>query len=154
MNFNGATNPDNRVFTRLTGRALLFSGGSYDTDCRDRFRRNDTVSIEAERNRKVLACARAWRINTEEVTMNIREELEKFRDGLMQQRDELRVQLNLAKLEAEEEWKKTEEKLEEFKSKLAGIADEAKDASEDVWTSVKMLGEEIKSAYERIKSRI
>jgi uncharacterized protein (DUF342 family) len=86
--------------------------------------------------------------------MNIRDELEKFRDGLIQQRDELRVQLNLAKLEAQEEWHKTEEKLEEFKSKLAAVADEAKDASEDVLTSVKMLGEEIKSAYERIKSRL
>ncbi|HYE36884.1 hypothetical protein [Methylocaldum sp.] len=86
--------------------------------------------------------------------MNIQEELEKFRDGLLQQRDELRVQINLAKLEAQEEWSKTEEKLEEFKTRLAGVADEAKDASEDVWTSVKMLGEEIRSAYERIKSRV
>jgi|GEM_PF-206721 len=98
--------------------------------------------------------SRSWRINTEEITMNIREELEKFRDGLIQQRDELRVQINLAKLEAQEEWNKTEEKLEEFKNKLAGVADEAKDASEDVWTGVKMLGEEIRSAYERIKSRL
>lgn len=86
--------------------------------------------------------------------MNIQDELEKFRDGLIQQRDELRVQINLAKLEAQEEWQKTEEKLEEFKSRLTGVADEAKDASEDVLTSVKMLGEEIKSAYERIKSRL
>jgi uncharacterized protein (DUF342 family) len=86
--------------------------------------------------------------------MNIQEELEKFRDGLIQQRDELRLQLNLAKREAEEEWHKTEEKLEEFKNKLAAVADEAKDASEDVWTSIKMLGEEVRSAYERIKNRL
>jgi hypothetical protein len=86
--------------------------------------------------------------------MNMQEELEKFRNGLFQQRDELLVQLNLAKMEAREEWDRTEQKLEEFKTKLDGIAEEAKDASDDVWTSVKMLGEEIKTAYDRIKSRL
>ncbi len=86
--------------------------------------------------------------------MNVQEEFEKFRDGLLQQRDELLVQLNLAKLEAREEWEQTEAKLEALKCKLDAAAGEAKDASDDVWTSAKMLGEEIKSAYERIKSRL
>ena len=86
--------------------------------------------------------------------MNIQEEIEKFRDGLLQQRDELLVQLGLAKLEAKEEWEKAEGKLEEFKSKLDELSDVAKDSSEDVWTSVKMLGEEIKTAYNRISSRL
>jgi hypothetical protein len=89
--------------------------------------------------------------NPMEIGMNVREELEKVRDGLMQQRDELLVQLNLAKLEAREEWEETEQKLEELKAKLDHVADEAKDASDDVWTGVKMLGEEILTAYERIK---
>lgn len=86
--------------------------------------------------------------------MNVQEEFERFRDGLLQQRDELLVQMNLAKLEAKEEWEKTEEKLDELKAKLDAVAVEAKDASEDVWTSVKMLGEEIRTAYDRIKSRL
>ena len=86
--------------------------------------------------------------------MNIQQELEKFRDGLLQQRDELVVQLNLAKLEAKEEWEHAEAKLEEYQCKLEAAAAEAKDASDDVWTRVKMLGEELKSAYERIGSRL
>ena len=86
--------------------------------------------------------------------MKIQEELEKLRDGLLQQRDELRVQLNLAKLEAREEWEKTEEKLEHFKAKLEEVSGEAIEATEDVWASVKMLGEEIERAYKRIKSRL
>ena len=68
--------------------------------------------------------------------------------------DELRVQLNLAKLEAREEWDKTEEKLQHFKAKLEEVSGEAIEASEDVWASVKMLGEEIERAYKRIKSRL
>jgi len=86
--------------------------------------------------------------------MSIQDEVAKFRDGLLQQRDELLVQLGLAKLEAREEWEKTEAKLEEFKTRLDSITAEAKDASEDVWTSVKILGEEIKTAYDRITSRL
>jgi ribosome-associated translation inhibitor RaiA len=92
--------------------------------------------------------------SNEDTVMNVREELEKFRDGLLQQRDELRVQLNLAKREAKEEWDHTEAKLEEFKARLDSVALEAKEASGDVWDSVKLLGEEIKTAYERIKSRL
>jgi uncharacterized protein (DUF342 family) len=90
----------------------------------------------------------------EDGTMNVQNEFEKFRDGLLQQRDELLVQLNLAKLEAREEWEKTEAKLEEFKAKLETLAGEAKEASDDVWSTAKLLGEEIKGAYDRIRSRL
>lgn len=86
--------------------------------------------------------------------MNVQEELERFRDGLLQQRDELLVQMGLAKLEAKEEWEKTEAKLEEMKARFDAVAGEAKDASGDVWTSVKMLGEEVKTAYERIRNSL
>ena len=86
--------------------------------------------------------------------MNVQQEIERFRDGLLQQRDELIVQLNLAKLEAKEEWEKTEAKLEEFKARLENAAQEAEEASGDVWASAKLLGEEIRSAYERIKVRL
>lgn len=86
--------------------------------------------------------------------MSIQDELEKFRDGLVQQRDELLVQANLAKLEIKDEWDKAEAKLDELKLKLDGVADEAKEASEDVWVSMRMLGEEVRTAYERIKGRL
>ncbi|CAL1239243.1 hypothetical protein [Candidatus Methylocalor cossyra] len=86
--------------------------------------------------------------------MNLKEELETFRESLLQQRDALIVQLNLAKLEAREEWQQAESKLEQLKAKLDTAAREAKDASDDVWASAKVLGEEIKSAYERIKNRL
>ncbi len=86
--------------------------------------------------------------------MNLKEELEKFRDSLEQQRDELLVQAGLAKLEARDEWEKTERKLEEFRTRMEDVADETREASEDVWVSIKVLGEEIKMAYERIRSKL
>jgi ABC-type Fe3+-hydroxamate transport system substrate-binding protein len=84
----------------------------------------------------------------------MRTELEVFREGLMQQRDELRVQAHLAKLEAMEEWEQAEKKLNEMERRLAELSDEAREASDDVWASVKMLGEEIGNAYERIRRHI
>ncbi|AAU90551.1 hypothetical protein MCA0180 [Methylococcus capsulatus str. Bath] len=89
-----------------------------------------------------------------EGTMNLKEEMEKFRDGLLQQRDEIVVQLDLARMNIRDEWEKAEEQLEELKARVARAADEAKDASEDVWAGVQVLGEEIRNAYERIKNKL
>lgn len=86
--------------------------------------------------------------------MSMRTELEAFREGLIQQRDELRVQAHLAKLEAMEEWEQAEQKFSEMERRLADLSDEAREASDDVWASVKMLGEEIGNAYERIRRHI
>jgi len=36
---------------------------------------------------------------------------------------------------------------------LEDVGGEAKEASEDVWESVKSLGEEVKNAFERIRKR-
>jgi len=86
--------------------------------------------------------------------MNIKVELEKFRDGLEQQRDELLVQAGLAKLEARDEWQRTEKKLTEFKTRVEALGHEALDAGDEVWTSVKVLGEEVKMAYEKIREKL
>lgn len=86
--------------------------------------------------------------------MNIKDELEKFREGLLQQRDELKLQINLAKMEAKDEWESTESKIDSFLAKLEAAGSEAKDASGDVLDSAKALGEEIKSAYERIRKQL
>lgn len=86
--------------------------------------------------------------------MNIQDELEKFREGLLQQRDELKLQINLAKMEAKDEWEDAETKIDAFLAKLESIGAEAKDASGDVLESAKALGEEIKSAYARIRKQL
>jgi hypothetical protein len=90
----------------------------------------------------------------EDIIMDINDEIAKLRDGLLQQRDELLVQLNLAKLETKDEWDAVESKLEQWQLNAKGALEEAKDASEDIQASLGLLGDEIKAAYERIKSRL
>lgn len=86
--------------------------------------------------------------------MTVQDQLNRLSEQLLQQRDELLVQAGLAKLEAKEEWEKAEAQLEHLRAKVEAALAEAKDASEDVLAGIQMLGEEIKSAYDRIKSRL
>ncbi len=86
--------------------------------------------------------------------MSIQTRLDKLWESLQQQRDELMVQMSLAKMEARDEWKQAEEKLAQFRSRLDEVRAETKNASEDVWNSLKRVGEEVERAYDRIRSRL
>jgi DNA anti-recombination protein RmuC len=86
--------------------------------------------------------------------MSIPGQLDKLWESLQQQRDELRVQMTLARMEARDEWKQAEEKLEQFTAKFADLTAETRDASEDVWNSLKRVGEEVEQAFDRIRRRL
>jgi SMC interacting uncharacterized protein involved in chromosome segregation len=80
--------------------------------------------------------------------------IEEFLDYLQQQRDELRVQMHLAKLEAQEEWKEIEEKWEELKPKLDAIREESIASSKNIFTSLSLIAEEIENGYKRIRKHL
>ena len=86
--------------------------------------------------------------------MQIKSEIEKTRDALQQQRDELRVQLNLAKLEAKDEWESAERQFHALEGKLKEITVDASDASKDVLASAKHLVDDIQVAYHRIRRHL
>ncbi len=86
--------------------------------------------------------------------MSFHEELEKLKENLIQQRDELKVKAGLAKLEARDEWEKVEENVDHLMAKLEGFGENAAEVSEDALEKAKLVGEEIKAAYERIKARL
>lgn len=86
--------------------------------------------------------------------MGLMKELEKLAEGLKQQRDEIKVQLHLAGLEAKAEWENTEKQLSLFKEKLADIGDDTKETTEEFVDATKVIGEEIKAAYKRIVDRL
>lgn len=86
--------------------------------------------------------------------MSIRDDLDKLKASLLQQRDEMQVKASLAKLEVRDEWEKVEAKVGDWVAKLESAGEEAAEASDDVLESAKHLGEELKAAYEKIKSRL
>jgi len=83
--------------------------------------------------------------------MDILEELETLAEGLKQQRDEIRLQLHLAGMEAKEEWEKSEHIWDQFLDKLAEIDDDTKETGEQIIHTTKIIGDELKSIYSRIK---
>lgn len=86
--------------------------------------------------------------------MNVSEELSKLGEGLRQQRDELVLQVNLAKLEVKQEWDKAEHQLEQWQVKADAALNEAKTASDDIVAGLDLLADEIKGAYRRIRDRL
>jgi len=75
-------------------------------------------------------------------------------DGLKQQRDAIKVQLHLAKAEAKQEWEEMEQKLEHLRAKAKVVGNETQDASQDVFEAAKLLAEEIKRGYDRIRKML
>ena len=83
--------------------------------------------------------------------MDTREEIQKILDKLAQQRDELIVQAQLAKLEAMDEWKNVESKLSQLRSNTGPLKDTAKESAKDIQAAAKQLADEISRGYERIR---
>ncbi|MGR9044162.1 MAG: hypothetical protein ACU83N_02630 [Gammaproteobacteria bacterium] len=86
--------------------------------------------------------------------MNIKEELEKFADGLNQLRDEIKVQMHLASMESRQEWDKAEKEWSHFRSQLDKISGEPKGNVDDLISKAKIVGEELNETYRRLKDRL
>ena len=78
--------------------------------------------------------------------------------GVLQQleteRDELKVKLGLAKLEARDEWRALEGKMDSLRGRIKVIGGEAKEASGDIAAAVDVLADEIKDGFSKIRKLI
>jgi hypothetical protein len=82
------------------------------------------------------------------------DDLKKMVDGLKQQRDEINVQLHLAKAEVREEWDKLEPKWEDVKGKMDTVSEVAGQTAESVTAAAGLIADEIKQGYDRIKKAL
>ena len=83
--------------------------------------------------------------------METRDEIQKILDKLAQQRDELIVQAQLAKLEAMDEWKNVESKLSQLRNNTGPLKDTVKESAQDIQAAAKQLADEISRGYDRIR---
>ncbi|HMU61273.1 MAG TPA: hypothetical protein PKA66_05775 [Gemmatimonadales bacterium] len=84
----------------------------------------------------------------------MRERLRDMLEKLEQERDELKVRAHLGKAEAREEWEKMEGRIAELRSRIDRAGDEAGDVMEDVGAAAKLLGEEIREGFARIRKSL
>lgn len=80
-----------------------------------------------------------------------KERLQKLLSQLEQERDELKVKLGLAKLEAREEWQELEKKMETLRGRMKVLSEEAKETSGDVGAAFDVVADEIKEGFERLR---
>lgn len=73
---------------------------------------------------------------------------------LKQQRDELRVKLNLGNKELHEEWERLDEKLNQLNHRFDPLKHAVGETAEDVWESLQIVGGEIKDGFTRIRKAI
>jgi SMC interacting uncharacterized protein involved in chromosome segregation len=83
-----------------------------------------------------------------------KEKLDQMMKRLETERDELKVKLGLAKLEAREEWQELEKKMDTLRGRMKVLGGEAKEASGDVGAALDTLGGEIKDGFERLRKLI
>lgn len=83
-----------------------------------------------------------------------REDMQAFLAKVKTQRDELQVQMHLAKAEARDLWEEMEKKWREMELKAKQVGGVAAEASHDVGDAVRALGTEIKAGYERIRKSL
>ena len=85
------------------------------------------------------------------ISKQIIERSEKIFKELKTERGKLQVQLHLLNMDAKEEWNELEKKYEKFKAKASTVADVTEDSAGDVAEALKLVGEELREGYKRIR---
>jgi ribosome-associated translation inhibitor RaiA len=85
---------------------------------------------------------------------NEQERLEELVADLRQQRDELLLQIHLAKAEAKEEWEELEHKWKLMEPKLEALRREATDSAQDVGAALDLVADELRKAYKRLRDTL
>jgi hypothetical protein len=75
-------------------------------------------------------------------------------EKLKSERDELKLKLHLASMDAKDEFEEAEKNWDNLQIKASEIADESKETSEELIAKAKIVGEELKEAYVRISKRL
>jgi hypothetical protein len=83
--------------------------------------------------------------------MTVSEDLNRLVDELKTQRDELAVKLRLARADVRDEWEALEKKWERVRGRAAVVGHEAGKAADDVEAAGRLVVDEIKKGYERIR---
>lgn len=79
-----------------------------------------------------------------------KEHIEEMIRDLKHERDELRVKMSLAKLEAMDEWRDLEAKLHKLEAKAKELGGATAEASKDIGAAARLLGEEIRKGLKSV----
>ena len=81
---------------------------------------------------------------------NLQDRLHEDVEKLRQRRDELRVQIDLGKMEAAEAWDEVEQRWQHLEGKLGVLASESKEAGREVADAARLLVDEIREGFAKV----
>jgi len=73
---------------------------------------------------------------------------------LKQQRDELALKVHLGSMESKEEWDKVSKKFDQLADNFEPAKTAAEESAGEVWESLKLVAEEVKNGFERIRKSL
>ncbi len=81
---------------------------------------------------------------------DIRSSVDRMVNELKHERDELKVKLHLARMDAGDEWQKLETRLAKLDAKAQELGKATAEASHEIGAAAKLLGEEIRRGLKTI----
>lgn len=81
---------------------------------------------------------------------DIRSSVDRMVNELKHERDELKVKLHLARMDAGDEWQKLETRLAKLDAKAQELGKVTAEASHEIGAAAKLLGEEIRRGLKTI----
>lgn len=82
------------------------------------------------------------------------DKIEEIISTLKQQRDELGLQIHLGAVEAKEEFDEAIQKINEMSRDFEPVKDAAEESAENLFESLKLVGDEVKASFNRIKKSL
>lgn len=87
-------------------------------------------------------------------TKEIKESLQREVEALTRARDELKLQLSLAKSEAKDEWARLETSFERLQGEIKRIGIDAREPLKDISNAARNLLDELKKGYTKVKADV
>ena len=73
---------------------------------------------------------------------------------LKQERDELKLQMHLASMEAKDEYERVSGKVDELTDQYEPVKDAVEDTADNVFTALGMVADELKAGFHRVRKSI
>lgn len=86
--------------------------------------------------------------------MALKQDLAHLAETLKVERDELRLRLHLLKAEGRDEWEQLEKQWQHFQQKAGSVGAVAGEAAGDVGAAARLLGEELRNGYRKIRGSL
>ena len=74
--------------------------------------------------------------------------------SLKQERDELKLQMHLASMEAKDEYERVSGKVDELTDQYEPVKDAVEEAAENIFSALGMVADELKLGFERVRKVI